>query len=189
MPNYLEFEVSLLNIEPRIWRRFLLRSSATFRQLHDAIQVAGPWQGFHLWQFDELGRAYHPIAGIPDDESETEIPDAKRAKVASYLERPGNRCLYRYDFGDDWEHEVAYVRLHELDESFQRRLRAGERAFPPEDCGGIPGYYECLAALGQYRYPKGEGGQGRGDLAERREWLGEWTPEWDLDTARQKFDR
>ena len=38
MPRYYEFEVSLQELQPRIWRRFLLRTTATFAQLHQAIQ-------------------------------------------------------------------------------------------------------------------------------------------------------
>ena len=37
MPTYFEFEVSLQGIKPRIWRRFQLRATATFADLHWAI--------------------------------------------------------------------------------------------------------------------------------------------------------
>jgi len=189
MPSYLEFEVSLREITPRIWRRFLLRPPVTFHQLHEAIQAAGPWGNYHLWQFSEPGRPYRAIAGLPDDEFGEETPDAKRVKVASYFQRPGDRCLYRYDFGDDWEHDVVFVRSQDLPEVFRRRLLAGERAFPPEDCGSIPGYYECLAALGQRRPRKGESRPDSEELAERRTWLGDWNPDFVLEEARRAFDR
>lgn len=189
MPGYFEFEVSLLEIRPRIWRRFLLRDTATLRQLHEAIQVAGPWQGYHLWEFCELGRPHRVIAGLPDDEADEPIPDGRRIKVRNYFLRPGDRCLYRYDFGDDWEHEVQLRNIVVLPETFRRRLIGGERAFPPEDCGSVPGYFECLAAVGAYRYPRGEEGPDVEDLAERRVWLGDWTPEFDMETIRKKFDR
>ena len=55
MPRYLQLEVSLLDITPRIWRRLLLRETATFNALSLAILDAGPWQGYHLWEFCELG--------------------------------------------------------------------------------------------------------------------------------------
>ena len=38
MPRYYEFEVVLQEIQPRIWRRFLLRHRSTFAQLNTAIQ-------------------------------------------------------------------------------------------------------------------------------------------------------
>ena len=34
MPRYFEFEITLQAIEPRIWRRLLLRTTSTFADLH-----------------------------------------------------------------------------------------------------------------------------------------------------------
>ena len=188
MPKYFEFEVSLKDIRPRIWRRFLLREAATFRELHDGIQAAGPWQDSHLWEFCTVDRR-KVIAGVLYDDAPRPIPDAKRIKVGSSLTAPGKKCLYRYDFGDDWEHEVVLRQVVELADAFRGRLLAGRRAFPPEDCGGVPGYYECLAAVGAYSFPaNSEGAPSAADLAERREWLGKWTPDFDLAAAKKEFD-
>jgi len=54
MSKYLEFEVSLEQISPRIWRRFLLRSLSTFHELRDTIQKACGWQDYHLYHFLEI---------------------------------------------------------------------------------------------------------------------------------------
>ena len=51
MPKYFDLEISLLEIEPRIWRRFLIRSGATFSHFHSAIQQAFGWQNCHLYEF------------------------------------------------------------------------------------------------------------------------------------------
>lgn len=51
MPKYYEFEVSLQEIQPRSWRRFLLRTTSTFAQLHQAIQQSFGWQESYLWEF------------------------------------------------------------------------------------------------------------------------------------------
>ena len=59
MRAYLEFEVSLRYITPRIWRRFQITANATFLDLHRAIQDSFGWQYAHLWQFqtpDEVAR-------------------------------------------------------------------------------------------------------------------------------------
>ena len=39
MPKYFEFEISLLDIQPRIWRRFRLTADSSFETLHNAIGV------------------------------------------------------------------------------------------------------------------------------------------------------
>ena len=47
MSKCFDLEVSLLEIEPRIWRRFLLNGVSTFEVLHSAIQDAFGWQRQH----------------------------------------------------------------------------------------------------------------------------------------------
>ena len=51
--------------------------------------------------------------------------------------------LYRYDFREDWIHEVAFTKKVESDEPVAK-LIGGERNCPPEDAGGAHGYQACL---------------------------------------------
>ena len=56
--------------------------------------------------------------------------------------------MYVYDFGDDWRHEVTVEEIR--DGSAEEMLPtciAGERACPPEDCGGPYMYPEILEVL------------------------------------------
>jgi hypothetical protein len=48
------------------------------------------------------------------------------------------------------------------------RYVGGERAAPPDDCGGIPGFYARLEALADPNHP---------DHEEVKEWLGDYDPE------------
>jgi hypothetical protein len=43
MPKYFDLEVSLLEIEPRMWRWLRVISEATFMNLHHAIQEPFGW--------------------------------------------------------------------------------------------------------------------------------------------------
>jgi len=52
---------------------------------------------------------------------------------------------------------------------------AGELAGPPEDCGGTPGYYDCIEAL-----------KNRDNSEDRLTWLGRWRPDR-FDPAKIKF--
>ncbi|MGA9194670.1 MAG: plasmid pRiA4b ORF-3 family protein, partial [Pseudolabrys sp.] len=64
--------------------------------------------------------------------------------------KPGRTVIdYTYDFGDCWEHRltVTDVRAGQPGVSYPRYV-GGERNGPPEDCGGISGFYEWLTALG-----------------------------------------
>ena len=147
MPAYLDFEVSLREVQPKVWRRFLIRSTDTFMDLHEAIQDACGWLNCHLFAFRTTRR--RTIVGLPNDDGFSDPdPDASSIKLSSFF-GPGKsmRCVYEYDFGDSWEHDVVLKEATDLKERFQRRLTDGGRAFPPEDCGGLPGYEDCVRVI------------------------------------------
>lgn len=195
MPEYFEFEVSLLGIEPPTWRRFLIHEKATFEDLHLAIQDACGWTNSHLFVFRD-GRLNGPeIAGIPtEDRFEGGPPqtlNAKKVKLAHFFNNTEPRTIiYEYDFGDFWEHDVKLNKCVEIPERFKRCLMAGERAFPPEDCGSTPGYEECLEALEYKKSPDPEiDTYEKEELESRLEWLGDWEPEgFDLKAVKGVFD-
>lgn len=177
MPRYFEFDVALCEVEPRIWRRFLLRDTATFAELHEAIQHACGWWNYHLYQFSTPDGKY--IAAIEAAELEEPVPDAALLPVRAYFKTGGQVCVYEYDFGDSWQHQVRLAGVTVLPEAFFRRLLGGARAFPHEDSGSLPGYEECV-----------EVAMGRRKDAELREWMGGWHPEhFDLKAGQQVFDR
>ena len=186
MPRYLDFEVSLSDIQPRIWRRFLLRSSATFMHLHRAIQDSFGWKECHLWEFRLPANAEHPIAGVADAELyDSPVPEAKTVKLNRHFtgKQEGESCEYIYDFGDDWVHEVRLLGAVSEKEAFQRRLLGGELAGPPEDCGGVPGYEGILQFLATCKDPWD-------DPKGLEAWLGGWrSDQFDLPTAKVDFDR
>ena len=142
--KYLRFRVSLSYIEPPIWREILLRGDATFFDLHAAIQACG-WTDSHLWHFTSKA-ARGAIAGIPDDDGiGPPAPDAEEVQLASHFLNVGDDCSYTYDFGDNWEHHVILEGYDPCEEDFERALLGGEGAFPPEDCGGVPGFLRLRA--------------------------------------------
>ncbi len=146
-----QFKVTLNGIEPPIWRRIQVPASYSFWDLHVALQDAMGWLDYHLHVFlvrKPRGRKDVEI-GIPDEEYEDHVVlPGWRVPIAEYFTAPGSRALYRYDFGDDWEHEVLLegVLPKEKGARYPRCL-AGERACPPEDCGGVPGYLDLLDVL------------------------------------------
>ncbi len=185
MPSYLEFDIWLKDIKPRIWRRLLLRSTSTFSDLNDAIQDSFGWTDTHLWHFLKPGTYDDPIAGLkyePGWEGPGP-PDAKRVKLRSYFEGEKTECAYVYDFGDCWEHEVSLVQTTTDKDKYKRRLLAGERACPPENAGGSPGYERFVKLL-----ETGEDIHGD-DPAHLLDWLGDWKPDdFDLKESKVSFD-
>lgn len=197
MPQYFDFEVTLKHIDPPIWRRFLLTADdTTFMDLHGAIQDADTWLNMHLWQFQEEAWRGRVLAQLSPDEEmgmdvdDQDAPAADEVTLSTYFTAEGDRCVYLYDYGDGWEHEVVLKRIVDKPETFYRRLIDGQRAFPPEDCGGPPGYEMCLALVGSPSAAKVDFSDfDEQEMEDRREWVGDWDPEeFDLEQAREWFD-
>ena len=144
--------VQLADIEPPIWRRLAVPGSRTLHALHGILQAAMPWQDYHLYQFEFGGTRYEDPN--PDDRDPS-VPDP-RAFTLDQLELvQGSRFRYTYDFGDDWQHDLTVEGVVPLPRDFLLPVcLGGARACPPEDCGGVGGYEELLAAL---RHPQPAG--------------------------------
>lgn len=147
MAKYFVFDVGLIDIQPRIWRRFMIAQRASFGDLHRAIQDSFGWQDCHAWEF-RLPNG-DPIAGLMDGVGQDPPTDGEHLRLTQYFSGEGvcEWCEYCYDFSVDWVHEVKLVDLAVQDESFERRLLGGVRSCPPEDCGGPAGYAELVDSL------------------------------------------
>ena len=156
-PNLvLQFRIELLGIEPLIWRRIQVPSKYSFWDLHVAIQDAMGWLDYHLHAFYiQVPRKKKEVEiGIPDDDFDTErVLPGWEIPVVEYFSEIGKPAHYKYDFGDGWDHIVLFegILLKDQDAEYPRCL-AGERACPPEDCGGFHGYYRLVEKL---KNPKG----------------------------------
>src|SRR3989338_5198032 len=136
MTAILQLKVFVDGIMPRIWRRFLVKDTSTFHDLHKALQVLFGWSDSHLYAFyvakEELG--------IPDDFRENFL-NAKKIRLKDKLSLK-QKFGYVYDFGDNWEHVLTVEKAFDAkDAAPVPRCVGGERSVPPEDCGGYPGSY------------------------------------------------
>jgi hypothetical protein len=120
------------------------------------------WLDYHLHEFRILdGKDKIRAIGIPTGE-EFDAPPMSgwRVRVSDYFNhRLPDRlpALYLCDFGDGWEHALAYEGEQPIDEAAQYpRCIGGARRCPPEDCGGIDGYREFLAAIADPGHPEHE---------------------------------
>ena len=144
-----QIKVTLLGTDPPIWRRLLVPANLTLDQLHDVLQLAMGWENCHLHEF-RIGRQRF---GKPDPMERTlggpRTASERTARLFNVLSKAGAKAVYTYDFGDSWEHEVVVEKcLTSEPGCAYPACLAGERHGPPEDCGGIPGFYNLLEAIG-----------------------------------------
>ena len=98
------------------------------------------WTDSHLRQFRVEGRVYGPRL---DDYPEEEL-DEKGVTVIGVVGKV-RRFFYDYDFGDDWNHEMVVEEVSSWPWGLKHGVCLdGQRACPPEDVGGPPGYEEFL---------------------------------------------
>ena len=105
-----QIKVSLLGIEPPIWRRFQVKSDITLARLHGILQVMMGWENYHLYQF-QSGDEYF---GKPRSDYMDEMLDAGKVKLPELFPAEGARIKYEYDFGDSWEHEVKLEKVLQI---------------------------------------------------------------------------
>jgi hypothetical protein len=137
-------KIQLLDTEPAIWRRFVVPANITLDRLHDVIQIVMGWTDSHLHEFTIGNKRY------------TEYPESKddglvsgRYRLGNLIKQKGRTFHYLYDFGGSWEHELVLEESRYFNPDLRSGLACleGERACPPEDVGGIPGYFEFCNAL------------------------------------------
>ncbi len=148
MGDIFELVVKLRGIEPEIWRRLLVPAELTLGGLHEVIQVSMGWQNSHLHDF-AVGSVRFGMADVEDELFVVDETGAPLGAVANV----GTTVLYRYDFGDDWEHDVVVDKVIPSGE-WLLSCTDGARACPPEDCGGPPGYQRLLEALSDAAHPE-----------------------------------
>src|SRR5688572_29052471 len=139
-----KLRVTLQECHPPIWRRLVVPGDMTLHHLHWVLQVVMGWTNSHLHQFNVGETCY----GLPSPDVEWEQQDERRAKVGRVAPKPGGTFVYEYDFGDSWTHDVVVEAVEPRNPQAQLPFcLEGERACPPEDCGGSHGYENLLLAL------------------------------------------
>ncbi|WP_273210128.1 plasmid pRiA4b ORF-3 family protein [Marinobacter subterrani] len=161
-----QLKVTLSGAKPPIWRRLLIEPGTTLQDLHRIIQVAMGWQASHLHLFQTedgtlIGDPAEDFDGMMNFRDEAVMP------VSAVLLSEGQTLHYEYDFGDGWEHQIVLEKIAPVEASndaLPRCIKA-VRQCPPEDVGGLHGFYEFLEAMEDMAHP---------DHIAVREWCGDW---------------
>ncbi len=170
-----QLRITLNHTAPTIWRLVIVPHDIKLPALHHVIQIAmGGWSDSHMHAFRTKAANYEmeayieEIADFVSPMFGSRRPQPKRLSeekhtLADILPERKSRAIYEYDFGDSWEHELRIEKFIPTDKRLAHaEVIAGENACPPEDCGGIPGYYNLLDILDSPKHP---------EHANMREWL------------------
>jgi len=136
--------LSVVGCQPRIWRRLLVRESMWLSRLHDSIQILFDWFDYqtHAFNLDDLH------FGNPLKHEALSIEDDRDVSLADLDLEHRARFTYDYNFGEGWQIEVKVEKSGVLEKGAVYPLcLAGERAGPPEDCGGLEAFQDMLACI------------------------------------------
>lgn len=156
-----QLKVSLKDSHPTIWRRILIPATASFWELHIAIQDSFGWEDCHLHEF-YIGHAWDssvPRIRLPYPPDEYDLDGQNKSNneeftcLNKYLNPKNLKATYVYDFGDSWEHQLVLEKIltGKSDEAYPRVID-GRRAGPWEDSGSIWGYEEKLGILNDKKH-------------------------------------
>ncbi len=102
-----QLKVTLIDIEPPIWRRFLITSDRTLHKLHLVLQSIMGWDNYHLYDFRIDDIPY----GEKFEEYEPGMRQSHGCKLGDVIHSKGQEFLYTYDFGDYWQHKNSQNQL------------------------------------------------------------------------------
>ena len=160
-----QLKITLVGFKPLIWRRIQVEN-CTLDKLHEHIQTAMGWTNSHLHHFHLGKQLYGDPDLMQENFEELGYKASTATKLSEIVPKSGKRFsfCYEYDFGDSWEHEIVVEKI--VDPAPGERYPAcveGQRACPPEDCGGVWGYADLLEAIGNPQHESHD---------ELQEWLG-----------------
>ena len=173
-----QLKVTLKGSKPPIWRRFLIASSVTLPELHGVLQVIMGWSDYHLHQFTAGG---HQFGLLDSHFGLDDVTDEKGVRLDRLLVNEKDSMRYEYDFGDGWEHVILLEKVlpPEPNKSLPVCIKA-KGACPPEDVGGLWGYYNFLDVMKDQNHSEHE---------DVKEWIGgDFDPDaYDMELVNQQL--
>jgi hypothetical protein len=135
------------------------------------------WTNTHLHEFIINGTHYgqsHPEYGL-------EFKTERRARLDDLMPEENTHFIYEYNLDDQWLHDIEIEKILPPESGVHYpRCIGGDRACPPEECGGIRGYADLLEIIQNPEDP---------DYQQTIEWLGEdFDPEaFDIDEVNREL--
>jgi hypothetical protein len=103
-----QVKVSLHGAKPPVWRQIEIPSAMRLDLVHEVMQAAFGWDGYHLHAFETVCGEF----GAPDDDDDwSDRKDEATAALAQVAAAEKAKVVYLYDFGDDWRHDIVVEKI------------------------------------------------------------------------------
>jgi hypothetical protein len=82
----------------------------TLDMVHEVMQIAFSWHGYHLHQFETARGAF----GRPDEDGDwgfEEVGDESAVALVQVAAEEKAKVAYVYDFGDGWRHDIVVEKI------------------------------------------------------------------------------
>lgn len=132
-------------------------------------------------RLEEMEPEYADFERAYQGRLETAVRNPTRIKIDEFLEKY-KELVYHYDFGDGWE---FIIKLEEVVEDYYfgfPTLLDGAETAPPEDVGGLPGFYEFLEAYRDEKHPEHQEMKAWAESL----WFKEYNSEWINDRLKNR---
>jgi SAM-dependent methyltransferase len=145
-------KVSLKGLIPPIWRKIQVSGDIRLDELHRVLQIVMGWGNYHSYRFIIDGITYGPLDDVFADAT---VRAAHVVRLSQVAGMEVSRFIYLYDLADDWQHVVKVEKILAPKPGVQYPIcLTGQRACPPEECGGIWEYTNLLEILQDPRHPE-----------------------------------
>jgi Plasmid pRiA4b ORF-3-like protein len=136
-------KMSLHGAKPPVWRRIEIPSAMRLNRVHEVMQAAFDWHGYHLHVFETAGGEFGP----PDsDDGWVERKDETTAALAQVAAAEKAKFVYSYDFRADWRLDIVVEKIAPAEPGVAYpRCTGGRRAAPGEGSGEIEAFNESQA--------------------------------------------
>ena len=162
----LQLKIVLSGSKPRVWRRFLVKDNISFHKLHLVIQTVMGWDCCHLYSFEDNNLRIESKECASDDCIDFE--PAEKILLSQVLKEK-DKIRYTYDFGDTWEHILTVEKVLDIEKGKKYPCCvAGKSNCPPEDSGGIYGFYDMFSIASDKDH-------------EDHEYIKDWLADYDID--------
>lgn len=140
-------KVNLYGAKPPVWRRLEIPSVMALDLVHEVMQAAFGWDGYHLHAFETVCGEFGDPSEDDWEDASPERGDESTVALAQVAAEEKAKLVYTYDFGDDWRHDLVVEKILPASPGIAYpRCTAGRGEAPAEDSGGIWAFNEERAA-------------------------------------------